>query len=156
MLQLLIAVGIVACALQAILVKRLLISAVWLAGASALAALLIYTLDAPEIAVVELSVGAGLVTVLFVFAINIAGEENPPFQTRPPRVLSILTIVLVSALLAALAAPLLNLNLPVLAESHFASVFWENRSLDVLLQVVLIFAGVMAVLGLLAEKPSHS
>ena len=33
----------------------------------------------------------------------------------------------------------------------FATVLWEHRSLDVLLQVVLIVGGVLAVLGLLAE-----
>ena len=55
--------------------KRLLVSALWLAGASALVSLVIYLLGAPGVAVIELSVGAGLVTILFVFAINIAGEE---------------------------------------------------------------------------------
>ncbi|MDO9122475.1 MAG: NADH-quinone oxidoreductase subunit J, partial [Anaerolineaceae bacterium] len=71
----LISVGILACAILAISAKRLLISAIWLAVTSALVALMLFLLGAPQIAVIELSVGAGLVTVLFVFAINISGEE---------------------------------------------------------------------------------
>ncbi len=36
-------------------------------------------------------------------------------------------------------------------EAPFATVLWEQRALDVLLQVVLIIGGVLGVLGLLAE-----
>lgn len=48
--------------------KSLLASALWLAGVSARVAALLYDLGAHEVAVVELSVGAGLVTVLLLFA----------------------------------------------------------------------------------------
>ena len=77
MLNALIAAGIILCAIQAIRVKKLIAEALWRAGCSGLTALLLYLLGAPEIAVIELSVGAGLVTVLFVFAINIIGDEAP-------------------------------------------------------------------------------
>ena len=78
--------SLLVCALQAVRAKRLLHSALWLAGASALVALEMYLMGAPEVAVIELSVGAGLVTVLFVFAINIAGEEAiSPFLLYPDR-----------------------------------------------------------------------
>ena len=84
----LIVLGCIICAFFAIRTRRLLISALWLAGCSALTALLLYLLGAPEIAVIELSVGAGLVTVLFVFAINIAGEETLPIRRLIPRPLA--------------------------------------------------------------------
>jgi uncharacterized MnhB-related membrane protein len=124
-LQILIVIATLICAVQAIRVRRLLMSALWLAGASALVSLLIYLLGAPEVAVIELSVGAGLVTVLFVFAINIAGEETLP------------------------RAGLVNI---VEDKKSFAQVVWNLRSLDMLLQVILIFAGVLGVVGLLAEN----
>jgi hypothetical protein len=38
-----------------------------------------------------------------------------------------------------------------LIERSFAVVLWQDRSLDVLVQIVLIFAGVIGILGLLAE-----
>ena len=58
-------------ALQAIRAVHLLHSAVWLAATSAMLSILFYLLGAPYVAVIELSVGAGLVTVLFIFAIGI-------------------------------------------------------------------------------------
>ena len=54
--------------------RGLIASALWLAGVSALTALVLYLHGAHQVAVIELSVGTGLVTVLFVLAINIAGD----------------------------------------------------------------------------------
>ncbi|RPI91604.1 MAG: DUF4040 domain-containing protein, partial [Chloroflexi bacterium] len=70
------AAGAVLCALMAMRTARLLLSALWLACCSALVSTLLFQLNAPEVAVIELSVGAGLVTVLFVFAVGIAGEST--------------------------------------------------------------------------------
>src|SRR5512146_1853807 len=69
---------------QAIRSKALLTSALWLAGASALTAILLFMYGAQLVAVIELSVGAGLVTVLFVFAINIAGDDAINARPVPP------------------------------------------------------------------------
>jgi uncharacterized MnhB-related membrane protein len=149
----LIGVGLLVCAVQAVRSKRLLLSALWLAGASALTALMIYRLGAPEVAVIELSVGAGLVTVLFVFAINIAGEETIPVQSIVPRPLAWLLMLSSIVMLVYLNLDLVGLQVEVeeVLQMEFKNVLWENRVLDVLLQMVLIFAGVLGVLGLLAE-----
>jgi uncharacterized MnhB-related membrane protein len=153
--HILITVGMVVCAIQAIRVHRLLASALWLAGCSALVALLMYLLGAPEIAVIELSVGAGLVTVLFVFAINIAGEEALPVRRLIPRPLAWLLVAAAAGLLGWMIIP----GLPAVgvgtAQPDFASVLWGDRQLDMLLQVLLIFAGVLGVIGLLAEGSPH-
>ncbi|MDD1751278.1 MAG: hypothetical protein LUO89_15555, partial [Methanothrix sp.] len=137
-------------------VHRLLISALWLAGCSALVALLMYLLGAPEIAVIELSVGAGLVTVLFVFAINIAGEEVMAIRSLVPRPLSWLLVAASVALLTWITLPPF-LSAPV-SESQvgFAKVLWQDRWLDLLLQIVLIFAGVLGVIGLLADEKTEA
>ena len=42
------------------------------------------------------------------------------------------------------------------ADLSFNSAFWENRAADVMLQIVIIFAGALGILGLLAEGKSHS
>mgnify|MGYP000878524896 FL=1 len=148
----LIAVGILVCAILAISSKRLLISAIWLALTSALVAVVIYMLGAPQVAVIELSVGAGLVTVLFVFAINIAGEEVIGVKSILPKwlvwtsvILAIgLTIFLVLKWVGIIPNPTNQMELQ-------ASILWDDRYLDLLLQVVLIFAGVLGVVGLLAH-----
>jgi uncharacterized MnhB-related membrane protein len=138
------------CAIQAIRAEQLLTSALWLAGVSALLSVVFYMMGATTVAVIELSVGAGLVTVLFVFAINIAGEElsfPPPFVPKP------LAWVLVIAAVGLLGWSVLPLpaSETLAQEPTFTSVLWGERGLDVLVQVVLIFAGVLGLLGLLAE-----
>ncbi len=152
MWHILVLAGAIGCAIEAIRSPRLLVSALWLAGTSALVALMIYLLGAPEIAVVELSVGAGLVTVLFVFAISIAGEEDLDTRTIFPRPLAGGLVGLSLALLGWLSLPRLGIQLPVAGLETFSNMLWEKRGLDVLIQVVLIFAGVLGVLGLLADK----
>ena len=116
---------------------------------------MLYLLGAPEVAVIELSVGAGLVTVLFVFAINIAGDESLPKQTLIPA--PIATGMILVAVVA-----LLFLNLPGLLGQfqdtpvyNLQTVLWQDRSLDLLMQGIFIFAGVLGILGLLAEGKGH-
>jgi len=154
--QIVILVGMLICAVMAVRTQKLLISALWLAGASALVALWMYLLGAPEIAVIELSVGAGLVTVLFVFAINISGEGGAPAKELLPRSVSWGLIVLSIGLLAWMG---FSGGLPLPASMDgtiFKSVFWQDRAADVLLQIVIIFAGALGILGLLAEGKSHT
>jgi uncharacterized MnhB-related membrane protein len=154
LLHIIIVAGILVCALLAIRAKKLLNAALWLAGCSALVALMLYLLGAPEIAVIELSVGAGLVTVLFVFAINIAGDEAIDIRTLVPRPLSWVLVILSVVLLGWMTLPQLNVPLPNPGVSlGVGQSLWQDRSVDVLLQVILIFTGVMGILGLLSEPP---
>jgi uncharacterized MnhB-related membrane protein len=140
------------CALQAIRARRLLVSALWLAGCSALLALSIALLGAPEVGVVELSVGAGLVTIIFVFAINVAGEETIGLTSIVPRPLAWVLMCLFVFLLVWLTLP--GLVSPALPRDAlpFLRALWGERSLDTVLQVALIFSGVLGSLGLLAER----
>jgi NADH:ubiquinone oxidoreductase subunit 6 (subunit J) len=152
MLHILTAAGILVCAVQAIRVPRLLYSAMWLAGTSALIALLMYMLGAPEAAVIELSVGAGLVTVIFVFAINIAGDETFKGRALIPKPLSILLIAIAVLLIGWFTLPALNTPLAESVNVPFvAQTLWEDRNLDILLQSVMIFTGTLGILGLLSE-----
>jgi len=140
------------CALQAIRAPRLLTSALWLAGCSALLALSIALLGAPEVGVVELSVGAGLVTVIFVFAISVAGEESVGTTSIVPRPLAWALLGLFLFLLILLTLP--GLLLPAVPRDAlpFLRALWDARSLDTVLQVALIFSGVLGSLGLLADR----
>jgi len=150
--HILIAAGTLVCAIQAVRAARLLVSALWLAGTSALVALEMYVLGAPEIAVIELSVGAGLVTVLFVFAINLTGEENYDARRMTPRPLALGMLAIAAGLLLFLILPDIVPSFPLLAVSNFRDVFWSDRQLDTLLQILMIFSGVLGVLGLLEEE----
>jgi uncharacterized MnhB-related membrane protein len=137
-----------ACAGLAIRATRLLAASLWLAALSALLSVLFYAMGAPRIAVIELSVGAGLVTVLFVFAIGIAGEETPDRDALVPRLLAGGLGLLILFLLSWLTLPLTGTR-ALASEASLASLLWEGRALDIWLQVVLIFVSVLGVLGLL-------
>ena len=150
MLYILLVLMMIVCAIQAIRTKSLLTSALWLAGVSALISLTLYTLGAAQVAVIELSVGAGLVTVLFVFAINIASDEEPNKKPVLPTWLSWGLAGLVVILLAWLALPVEGLGVPS-PELAFTGVLWEQRGLDVMVQIVLIFAAVLGLLNILGE-----
>jgi uncharacterized MnhB-related membrane protein len=143
--------GITICAILALTAKRLLSSAIWLAGVSALSAILFYMLDAREVAVIELSIGVGLVTVLFVFAISIAGEDAMTAKPLVPRILGILLVLCMIGLLGWMTVPAF-LSASAQTELSSTDILWEVRGLDLIVQVSLIFAGVLSVLGLLSDK----
>jgi uncharacterized MnhB-related membrane protein len=151
----LVAAGILVCAVLAIGSKRLLVSAIWLAVTSALVALMMYLLGAAQLAVIELSVGAGLVTVLFVFAINISGEEPLNLLPVMPKPLA-WGLVLIAVGLTVYMIVLGNgFSLSLTLPSEAPAILWNDRYLDILLQISLIFCGVLGVLGLLSgSKPA--
>ena len=144
-------IAIVLCAFQALRTRQLLVAAIWLACTSALVAALLYTFGAHEVAVIELSVGAGLVTVLFVFGITIAGEDAMAMGRLVPWALGGGLALAFVGLVAWFVLPLNEAGTAV-AEPTFSTMLWENRGLDMLVQIGLIFAGVMGILGILAEK----
>lgn len=137
-------------AIQALRVTQLLRSTLWLAGLSAIVSIIFYMAGARQLAVIELSIGAGLVTVLFVFAISLAGDEPIPGKPLVPAVLAWALPIAAVALLGWLALSL-SPTVATAAEPSFTVALWQQRGLDVLVQVVLIFAGVLGLIGLLAE-----
>jgi NADH:ubiquinone oxidoreductase subunit 6 (subunit J) len=138
-------------AIQAIRSNGLITSALWLAGVSALSAVLLFLYGAHLVAVIELSVGAGLVTVLFVFAINMAGDDAVRAEPVPPLALILAVTALFIFLLGWFVWPA-PVNAPIAAaEPALSVVLWQTRGLDLMVQVVLIFSGVLGLLGLLAE-----
>jgi NADH:ubiquinone oxidoreductase subunit 6 (subunit J) len=144
------AFGMLACAVMAIRASRLVVSSLWLAGLSVLLAGLIYAMGASRVAVIELSVGAGLVTVLLIFVVGIAGDEAAGGKPLVPRAVSWGLGLVVLALLGWFTVPLVAPPPPP-SQPSLASLLWKDRALDVLIQVVLIFCGVMGILGLLSE-----
>jgi NADH:ubiquinone oxidoreductase subunit 6 (subunit J) len=150
MLSLGIVLVIVICTTLSIRTKTLLIAALWLALTSAAAAALLYSLGAHEIAVIELSVGTGLVPVLFVFAVSLLGKQTsmpPPVVPRPAALgLVLICLVLLALMIFPTATTASAETNPALT---FGSLLWGDRGLDMLVQGVLIFASVISVLNLL-------
>jgi NADH:ubiquinone oxidoreductase subunit 6 (subunit J) len=140
-------------ALQTVRASHLLSATLWLAAVSVLIATMLYDLGAWQIAVIELSVGSGLVTVLMVFVITIVGNEPENIDKRR---LPVLVIIMSILLLVILTVPFIP---PQAAgeQQSLSNTLWQERGLDLVLQAVLIFAGVLGVIGLLsAAKGANS
>lgn len=154
MWHILLTIGILISAIQAIRTKRLLVTALWLASTSALTSILLYLLGGYRIAVIELSVGAGLVTVLFVFAINIAGEEPIPTLTIIPKPLASIFIFIAVGIIFWQLIPIsaFQVELNSINGVGFLQAIWLDRQIDLYLQIVFIFAGVLSMVSLLSEK----
>lgn len=150
MYYLLLILLVFAFALQALRAKRLIESALCLAVVSGLISIVLFVLGAHQVAAIELSVGAGLVTVLFVFAIGIAGEERVSSRSVVPRSVAAVGVIITAFLLSLSVFPADAVPSGT-AEESLSEVLWQQRSLDILVQIVLIFSGVLGILGLLAE-----
>ena len=148
-LHVLLLLGAVVCAGMAVR-ARPLHAALWLAALSALIAIVLYRLGAPEVAVIELSVGAGLITVLFAFAISMAEDEAMP-APLVPRPFAWLLVAVAGGALLWLLLPALPAARQAAADAPFIVQIWDNRALDLALQIVIVLTGVMGVLSLLGE-----
>ena len=145
--------GAVFCAYRAIVAKRILSATIYLACISALVSAVIYLLGAAQVAVMELSVGAGLVTVLLVYALSVVGDDALDPASVIPKPLAFGAVGTVFILLGLMVFPAVQINVDQ-GTSTLADSLWQNRVLDVWIQIVLIFSGVMGVLGLLSEQTS--
>ncbi len=149
-LYLLIMIALLYSAHKATRLKGLLNAALWLAGTSCLTSILLFIMGSPGIAVIELSVGAGLVTVLFVFAISIVGDETIKSDVFVPQWLAALIAIVAFGMLAFL---LLYQSLPVLTQHQaeiIAETIWVNRKADIFVQAALMVSGIFGILMLFA------
>ncbi len=143
--------GAIFCAYRAIVSKKILSATIYLACISALVSAVLYLLGATQVAVMELSVGAGLVTVLLVYAVSVVGDDALDPASVVPKPLAFGMVGLVAILLGFMAFPTVAKNVDT-SSMALSIALWQNRVLDVWIQIALIFSGVMGVLGLLSEK----
>ncbi|HNB55259.1 MAG TPA: hypothetical protein PK530_25130, partial [Anaerolineales bacterium] len=143
---LILGVGAAVLAYRAMLAKHLMPATLYLAGVSALVTMTLYMLGAYQVAVIELSVGAGLVTVLLVYALSVIGEDTLDPASIIPKPFAFLLVAAVIALMGWMAYPLV-LHPEASGKTLLADVLWKQRALDVWIQIGLIFSGVIGVLG---------
>lgn len=139
------------CAYRAMVSKHLLPSTLYLACVSASISVSLYLLGAHEVAVIELSVGAGLVTVLLVYTLSVVGEDTYDPTSIIPKPLAFVIVGAIAVFAGWMAYPVV-MHPAESGEVLLADILWKQRALDVWVQVALIFSGVMGVLGLLSER----
>jgi NADH-quinone oxidoreductase subunit J len=138
-----------------VFLRDLVRSAISLALMSALLSVLLFKMNSPFAAVFELSVVAGLITVLFVSAIALTKGDDEVKEARWPLAAFPLALILFAVIDVTLmvnffsAAPWGG----VAEKGSFGATLWGNRAMDIMGQIAVIFGGVFGVLALLREKP---
>jgi NADH-quinone oxidoreductase subunit J len=141
--------------------RDLLYVAVSLAIVSVLLALVLFQYGANIAGVFELSVCAGLITVLFVATVSLTKDSDQKGETRIPvyfiplfvLIFIGLDVFIIRWLAGSIVAPITNPH-PL----NFQQSFWLFRSADILGQVTLILAGVFGILTLFrvtAKEKKH-
>lgn len=149
---------LVLAALWASMTTLLLRATIALALASAMLAVVMYTLGATIAAVLELSVCAGLISVVFVSIVSLT--QRKPFKDYVVRRMSRLTRFWpLPLLLIATGVGLSFVHTPVQvalpvpgAEGDVRVVLWNLRQLDLFGQILIILAGVIGVLVLFKRE----
>jgi NADH:ubiquinone oxidoreductase subunit 6 (subunit J) len=157
-LQTALLIGLVIFSVLAIALKDLLKSAISLAASSLLLGIIFFRMNAPYAGVFEISVVAGLITVLFILTIALtkSGEE-----VRESKLVNWAFPAVFVAFLVIDALVMKGLlgKVPALASGPeagtFGEVLWKGRTLDLVGQIAVILAGVFAVLALFRKRDKH-
>ena len=139
-------------ALLTVIIKDSLKAVISLAAASAMLTTILFVLDAPLAAVFELSVCAGLITVIFIAVISltkssVSDDETEPVKRRFDRYLYLPLILIVVAVILLSVKPFYDFFVVsnISREDNVRDVLWNIRRLDILGQIIMIFAGVLGV-----------
>jgi NADH:ubiquinone oxidoreductase subunit 6 (subunit J) len=151
-------IGLVLFSVLALLLKDLLRSAISLAVASLLLGIIFFRLNAPYAGVFEISVVAGLITVLFILTIALTNTGEEVRESRLVNWIFLLFFVVFIAIDALVMKGLLQ-KVPALPSApetgSFGDVLWKGRTLDLVGQIAVILAGVFSVLALFRKRDKH-
>lgn len=145
-------------AMAAVMAKSMLASAIMLALASVLVALIMFTFAAPWAAVFELSVCAGLITVLFISVISLVGKDEKFANENRVR---FTVLPLFAALVAILGwifvVPFFEAisKYPRMADSakNLGEIIWNARNFDLIAQILVLSAGVFIIKSIFSKAP---
>lgn len=148
------------CALWTVWAADLLKSAIGLAVTSVVLAIIMFRMAAPLAAVFELSVCAGLITVVFISVISLTrpGTKTASVEKRNRLSYIFLPAVIMSAgLVFALLKyhPEISSLLTQAPAGDMRRVLWGERQLDLFGQVVVLLAGIFGVVVLFKERGKH-
>ena len=144
-------------AVFAVLSPRVLYAAFGLALTSILVTILLYRFHSPIAGIIELSVCAGLITVIFIAVISLVKPTEPAQRSEMAlahyRKYGYLPFVLLffGGLLALLHNPHLSASLPHVVSGGVQEIFWNTRQADLVGQVIVLLAGVFGIVILFRE-----
>ncbi|MDD4900482.1 MAG: hypothetical protein PHT31_05935 [Candidatus Omnitrophica bacterium] len=157
-LHLVILIALIFAALWTVMTRSLIRSAIGLALTSAILTIVMFALNAPLAAVFELSVCAGLISVLFVSTISLTHplsrqEILQHMKDRLTRFWYLPILVAVCAIILSALDIKFSLKLPAHeTENDVRVVLWNLRQFDILGQIIVLLSGVFGVVILFREK----
>jgi NADH-quinone oxidoreductase subunit J len=145
-------------ALWSVMRGTLVRAAIALALVSVLLSVVIFMLASPLAAVFELSVCAGLITVVFISTVSLTkpmtySETINMTKSRISRFwLLPVFVIFAGAVLAFITIPL-NLQIPIALEAKdVKEIIWNARQFDLLGQIVILLLGVFGIMILFKDK----
>jgi len=156
-LNLFILITLVAAGLWTVMTRSLIRSAIGLALTSVILTLLMFRFDSWLAAVFELSVCAGLISVIFISTISLTepltkSEVLQHMKARLARFIYLPLLILVVGVGLSFIKVNLNFQLPAPeVEADARKVLWNMRDLDLLGQMVIIMTGIFGVIILFRE-----
>jgi NADH:ubiquinone oxidoreductase subunit 6 (subunit J) len=147
--------GLVVFSAAAILFRDLLRAAICLAVASLLLGIIFFRMRAPYVGAFEISVVAGLITVIFIVTIALTKMEGGVRESRAASwafplffiIFLIIDFIVTKSLLG--RVPALE-SMP--EQGTFGEALWKVRTFDLVGQIGVIFAGVLSVLALFRRR----
>ena len=151
-------IGLVLFSVLALLLRDLLKSAISLAVASLLLGIIFFRMKAPYAGVFEISVVAGLITVLFILTIALTKAGDEVQESRLAN--WVFPVVFVAFIIIdALVMKSLLGKVPALASGaetgSLGEVLWKGRTFDLVGQIAVILAGVFSVLALFRKRDKN-
>jgi len=158
MIQILLLIALVGFSILAVLLRDLLKAAISLAIASIFLAIIFFRMNASYAGVFEISVVAGLITVLFISTIALTKSDEDVRESKVVSILFpiffILFIIIDIIVMKTLINRLTTIKYPSPTGS-FGQVLWGQRILDLVGQIGVIFAGVFAVIALFRKRDKN-
>jgi NADH-quinone oxidoreductase subunit J len=148
--------------LWTVLTPTLLRSAIGLGITSALLTLVMFQMKSPLAGVFELSVCAGLITVVFVSTISLTSPSRSEGAVERKRArynafVPLIGVLALGGFLLWMTGYVLDVDLPrPAAFEPVREVLWNSRQLDLLGQVMIIFVGVFGVVILFKQRRDRS
>lgn len=147
----LIYVIIVISAVMAVTARKLLNSAIMLAILSIGITIILFKYNAPWAAVFELSVAAGLITVLFVSAVSLVKDKEDEIKEKRIKYTLFPLIAIIFVLLSAITVPDYMMNLFSFAaqtpgkQEPIGKLIWLYRGMDIIGQITILTASVFVI-----------
>jgi NADH-quinone oxidoreductase subunit J len=161
-INLLLLIALTISALWSVLKMDLVKAAIALAVASIILSIILFRFASPLAAVFELSVCAGLITVIFMSTISLTKlrtvqQQQEQRKSRNLRYAALPVMLIAAAAVLVFVGIPMNFTLPqAAAAGDVRSVLWNERQLDLVGQILVILAGFFGISVLFNGKMKKS